>query len=204
MFGEETKRTLAHYKIPIEDVLDARAMDTSQYKIQLKRQNKAVARVTPTCRRGHFSRLRLSSGHCLECQPQGLSYWKKHNNPGFVYVAVSPKLGLIKIGNAQTASDRADSLIRDGYGGTDDWELTYRRKFDRAGWVEAQVHTTLSPYASPTVYTRRGHGTTITAKELFRCDPTKAVQALEALAHLSQGDKWEPWGVARILARFRR
>ena len=43
MFGDETKRMLAHYKIPIGDVLDARGMETSQYKIQLKRQNKAVA-----------------------------------------------------------------------------------------------------------------------------------------------------------------
>jgi len=199
---DDQLRSLARHKLPTNSVLDARSMRTSDWKIELKRQNKSLALVDRACARGHAARLRLSSGHCVECSPQGVAHWKRHQKPGFVYVAVSRKLGLIKIGIAQTASERADGLIRDEYGGSDDWQLIYRRKFDKAGWVEAKAQTSLAQYGSPRTYTRKGHGTSVTARELFSCDHSKAVGSIEALSEHALGNTWEPPDLARILARL--
>ena len=124
-------QVMARHKIPARAVIDARGMRPSQWKSELKNHNGAVALVDKTCNRGHLSRLRLSSGHCIECSPQGVAHWKRHQSPAFVYIAVSAKLKLIKIGIAKTASERAESLIKDGYGGADDWLLTYRRNVTR-------------------------------------------------------------------------
>jgi hypothetical protein len=118
---DEQLRSLARHKIPVGAVLDARGMQTAVWKNELKRHNKALALVDSSCRRGHAARLRLSSGHCVDCSPQGAAHWKRHQEPAFVYIAVSARLKLIKIGIAKTASERAESLIRDGYGGSDDW-----------------------------------------------------------------------------------
>ncbi|WP_159080027.1 GIY-YIG nuclease family protein [Methyloceanibacter sp. wino2] len=199
---DDQLRSLGRHKLPVDSVLDARGMRTSDWKIELKRQNKSLALVDSPCQKGHAARLRLSSGHCVECSPQGVAHWKRHQVPGFVYVAVSRKLRLVKIGIAQLASERADALIKDEYGGADDWQLIYRRKFDKAGWVEAKAQTSLAEYSSPRTYTRKHHGKSVTARELFSCDYSKAIGSVESLCEHALGDAWEPADLARIVARL--
>lgn len=198
---QEQVKVLARFKLPTSSVLDARGMERSDWKIELKRQNKAVAFTDSLCKRNHTAQLRLSSGHCIECSPRGVAAWKKHQEPGFVYIAASPRLGLFKIGTAKVASERSDGIIRDGYGGADDWVMLYRRKFDKAGAVESKAKTALAPYAAPREYVRKGHGITVTAKELFGCEFEAALEAIEAQADSALGDRWLSSALKQTLNR---
>jgi hypothetical protein len=81
--------------------------------------------------------------------------------------------------------------------------LAYRRKFDRAGSVEATAQTALARYATARTYERKGHGTSVTAKELFECDFAEALNAVEAQAESALGERWEPTNLTRILERMR-
>ena len=193
LLDSEQRALLRHHKILEADVLDAARMTTSQYKVALKEQGKAVALVETPCRKGHMTRLRLSSGHCIECSPQGIAHWRRHQRPGFVYIAYSRQGGLLKIGTSGVASERLDGANRDGYGGFSDWKILYRRKFDRAGFVESQVHSILNDYASPRAYTRlqRADEPSVLARELFSCDYAVAKAAVEQFGEIALGQAWE-------------
>ena len=177
---------LQHIEVPASAVLDARNMQRALYRAELKRQSKALAYVSDACGKGHQLRLRLGSGHCVQCSVVGLSIWKSRHKPGVVYIAFSRKLGVYKVGSAQSSVDRADGLNRDGYAGTRDWVLVYRREFSSAGLVEAQAHETLSRWKMEMPYTRLGHGTTVRAKEIFSCTYDDARAAVEQSADLAR------------------
>ena len=190
---DEQIRILRHYKIPESAVLDARSMKRSEYQEELKKQGKAVALVDRDCNRGHQSRLRLISGHCIECSPQGVAHWKRHQEPAFVYIAYSRTNKLVKIGISKAATERLDGINRDGYGGATDWKILYRRKFDRAGYVESQVDNALAPYASPKLYVRlqRDGEIQTLAKEMFDCDYHTAREVVESFSSLALGQAYE-------------
>jgi hypothetical protein len=156
-------------EVPRSAVLDARGMRRATYQSELKRHGKSLALVADPCNKGHDVRLRLSSGHCVECSPIGLSKVKTRHKPGFLYVAFSRSLGLLKVGSAISSIERADGLNRDGYAGATDWGVVYRRKFTEVGVIEDRVHTALSPWKVVLEYTRRGHGTVVKASEVFSC-----------------------------------
>jgi hypothetical protein len=192
---DEQKRALRQHEIPADAILDAQGMERVEWLQQLKRQNKAVAFTphSPCTKGGHV--FRLSSGHCMECSPQGVAHWKKYQVDGCVYIATSRSLGLHKIGTAKRTSDRADGLNRDGYAGATDWRISYRREFKRAGRIESQAQTALRLFAVKRTYTRRQHGTTITAKELFYCEYDKVRDAIEQFSTDAIGISFESgWG----------
>lgn len=188
---EEHRAFLRHHRIPEDAVLFAAGLKRSKWQAELEQQNKAVALVDTLCRKEHPLRLRLSSGHCMQCSPLGIASWKRHQEPAFVYIAASPTLRCLKIGFSKVPSDRADSLNRDGYGGATDWVIIYRRKFNRAGQIEAEAQSSLREHRSPRTYTRLGHGTIVNADELFACEYATARDAAEILdAHALTG-RWE-------------
>jgi hypothetical protein len=176
---------LRQIEVPPSAVMDARHMKRAAYQAELKRQEKGLAYVTEPCGKGHSLRLRLVSGHCAQCSSVGLSIWKTRHKPGVVYIAFSRSLGAYKVGSAQSASDRADGLNRDGYAGATDWRVPYRRRFSKAGLVESRAQTALAAWKAEKTYTRRGHGTTVKASEVFECSydvVRAAVEQSEGLA----------------------
>jgi hypothetical protein len=184
---------LRQIEIPPTAVLHARQMRTAEYKAELKNQSKGLAYVAAPCGKGHSLRLRLSSGHCAQCSSVGISSWKKHHTPGFVYIAHSRSLNAFKIGSAQSSIERTDSLNRDGYAGASDWVLRYRRKFAEAGEVETRAHTALSRWRLAIPYIRQGHGTTVKPREVFSCAYSEARDAVEQSADraLSEITEWD-------------
>jgi hypothetical protein len=64
---------LRRIEVPPSAVLGARRMRRAVYQDELKRQGKSLAVVADPCNKGHEARLRLSSGHCAQCSPIGLS-----------------------------------------------------------------------------------------------------------------------------------
>jgi hypothetical protein len=137
----------------------------------------------------------LGTGHCIQCSPIGLTQWRKHHEDGFVYIASSEKLHLHKVG-ATTTIERPRQL-RDGYGGTKDWMITYRRRFKEHGRVEANVQSSLSKFAVQRTYSHRGK--TVTAKEMFDCPYDVIRGAIERFASqaISEVDN-----AGRILMRW--
>jgi hypothetical protein len=194
VLSEDQLKYLKHHKILPEAVLDATRMTTGKYKSELARQKgtKAIAVVKNTCGKGHAMRFRLSSGHCMECSPQGIAHWKRRQLRGFVYIASSKRLDRIKIGFTQDPSGRDDTLYRDAYGGADDWVLEYHRYFDKAGTVEDFTHSSLAMFSTPIPYIRRGHQKQATAKEIFNCDCERARAAIERHAEgYALGNPWD-------------
>jgi hypothetical protein len=188
---EDHRAFLRHHKIPEDAVFVAAGLKRSKWQAELERQNKAVALVDDPCRKNHSLRLRLSSGHCMECSPLGIASWKRHQEPAFVYIAASPALRRLKIGLSKVPGDRADSLNRDGYGGATDWVIIYRRKFNRGGQIEAQAQSFLTDHRLPRTYTRLGHGTTVNADELFACSYATARDAIERSEEHALTERWE-------------
>lgn len=170
---------LRHIAIAPDQVMDASGLTRSEWQDELRARNRTLALVDKPCKRGHRLRLRVLSGHCVECSPQSISYVKRHHEEAYVYILVSARLKLLKIGSALKTTNRAEGLNRDGYAGTDDWRFCYRRKFRAAGEVEAKVHSILQSYRQKRPYKRLGHGTITEANELFSCDYELAKAAIE-------------------------
>ena len=187
---EQHREFLRQNEIPEDAVLFAHGLKRSDYQEALKEQNKAVAFVDNPCGKNHTLRLRLSSGHCMQCSPLGIAR-KRHQIPGYVYIAASISLRRIKIGFSKAPSDRADTLLRDGYGGAKDWTILYRRKFNRGGDIESKAKSLLRDYHSPLTYTRLGHGTTGKADELFACNYAVARDVVESFEEHALTEKWE-------------
>lgn len=186
-------RFLRRHEIAPTDVLDARCIaKRSDWQAELKRKGAAVALVATACGKGHALRLRLSSGHCMECSPQGIASWKRHQQDAFLYIAVSTTLGLVKLGLAEAPSDRVDGLNRDGYAGASDWVMLYRQKFKQAGRIETRAHAELSAYAVSRTYMRKGHGTSVQAGELFNCEHGRIIDVLKTFADHALAPPWEP------------
>ena len=201
---EQHRTFLRRHDIPDDAVLVALALKRSDWQTLLRVQNKAVALVASPCRRNHGLRLRLSSGHCMECSPLGIASWKRHQQPAFVYVAASRALNCHKIGLSKAPIDRADTLVRDGYGGATDWIMLYRRKFERAGQVEAQAQSTLRQHRLSRSYTRLGHGTNVDTAELFSCDYATARDAIEVFSQQALTESWERPNAAQVIGPVRK
>lgn len=99
--------------------------------------------VKPCGAYGHT--LRWRSGHCAQCNPANIAYWRRHREWGQLYVAWSESSDLYKIGSAKHASDRVKGLRSDRYAGESDWEILLAVTCERAGWAEFMVHRILWP-----------------------------------------------------------
>ncbi len=75
-------------------------------------------------------------GHCIQCGTHNLAFQKRFNESGFIYVAKSESLGLIKIGTAKDIVQREYSLNNWGYGGCSDWKIKFNRQCNKHGRIE--------------------------------------------------------------------
>ncbi len=164
-------------KIPLSKVYDASGLSNPDWKAAMKDLGMWVAFGTSPCEAaGHT--LRLRSGHCLQCRPEGLSYQKRHETDGQVYVAASLSSRLVKIGTAIDSDSRIANLNSYCYGGASDWIKHLVIHCESAGKVETTAHTTLSNFAESRTYSKNGK--TIESRELFSCGVKEAVSAVNS------------------------
>jgi len=194
---EEQAQVLAQHGIRAEQVLDARGMARKLWQAECKRQSKAWA-FTPDspCQKGRHV-LRDSSGHCVQCNPKGVSYSKRHHEDAWVYIAWSESECLHKIGSAKDIGERRRTL-NEGYGDAKDWMFVYKRTFKNGGRVESAAKGSLDPFAVERSYNHRGK--TVFTRELFDCDYGTARNAVEALAADAVGPADD---AGRILTRWK-
>lgn len=168
-------RFLRDMHVPLDKVFDASGLGKSQYEKIMRDLGMWVAYGVSACRAGGHT-LRTRSGHCLQCSPANISYLKRHDEKGQVYVAYSLATKLVKVGTAVDSADRIAHLNSYQYGGASDWLRFYASHCDRAGLIETLSHAKLANHAVSRTYFREGRG--IECRELFSCDIDMAIAAV--------------------------
>jgi hypothetical protein len=191
MFTADKLVFLEKHKITLDQVFEGRGLTHSQRRPEMKALEKRYTLISDGCSNaGH--RLYDRDNHCIQCRPQNIHHGSLHEKEGDIYIAGSRTLSLLKIGfSKDAAGDRIKRLLREGYGAGDDWVLLYRRRFRRAGDVEARAKTQLKLCKVEVQFTRRGKASKTDADELFACNYACARNAIEGFAEQSLDRKWE-------------
>jgi hypothetical protein len=128
------------------------------------------------CEQGH--RLMNRRGKCVQCDPRLLMRTRRWIRHGYVYLAESPSLKLIKLGSCQDLAERHRTLNAEGYAGAYDWRLRIYHSTIAAEMFEHDVRRRLAPHQLDTTYFRYGRETR--AQEVYRCTYRTAKKHLEA------------------------
>jgi len=100
---------LQHHNVPLWRVYDASVKSRSSYTAAMSALELWVAYgVTPCAAGGH--ELRDRAGHCVQCKPANLSYQRRYDEEGEVYVAQSVETDHVKVGTASDAQARVKQL----------------------------------------------------------------------------------------------
>jgi hypothetical protein len=129
-----------------------------------------------TCRNGH--RLRTRAGHCIVCSPAALGFVRRSEAGGTVYIAISKKQDLVKIGYATDLKRRHRQFQKSKYAGADDWTLRWKYESPQAGRLELLAKRYLYGHrVEGLIYEHHTDGLQ-TADEVFSCEPEVAKEAL--------------------------
>lgn len=161
--------------IPLTRVFNATGMTRERYRLHMEHLEAVVAYGTSPCKRsGHT--LRTRAGHCAQCNTHALGFLLRYDEPGEVYVAVSARFSLVKVGTSQDARSRMNNLNSYGYGGASDWNVHSRVTCKKAGRVEFRAHRTLFTCRAKRTYMKTGDS--VQCQELFTCSPDVAAEAV--------------------------
>ena len=175
---------LLQHQIPADRVFDAGGKSNALYQAEMKRLEAWIAYgVTPCTRAGHT--LRTRKGHCVQCTPANLSYLRRFDEAGEVYVAESVRGHLVKVGTSINAAERVQQLNVYQYGGRADWTLRFKSLARRAGRVESEAHRRLAAYPAAGTYFKNGDF--IDSQEIFSCSVEQAIEAIRSVLTLSDG-----------------
>lgn len=175
---DEQLHFFLRHQIPLSQVFDASGYRTSEYKSIMRELGMMVAiGVSPCARGGHTIRTR--AGHCAQCGTHNLAFLRRFDDAGYVYVAYSKHLKLVKIGTTSNPTARLTTLNYFGYGGTHDWDMLFNNYYPKAGRIEFLIQQNLSTYRVWNEYVKQGEP--VRCQELFRCTPKIAIAAIEKL-----------------------
>lgn len=176
MLTNEQISFLNQHGIPLTRVFDATGMKRAEYSSAMKSAGASIAiGVSPCSGIGH--RMRNRSGHCVMCTPMYLAFQKRHEENAQIYVALSKRSNLIKIGIAKDAQERMRNINYYGYGGNHDWEIKFSKSVANAGKVEAESQKLISNKKINVVYERDGEN--VDCREIFNCDLNLAIQTVK-------------------------
>lgn len=137
-----------------DDVYDGRHQSSAGWKAGVRAAGKTVVLGTPCSSQGH--RLRTRSGHCAQCDTKKLSFQKRHNSEGYIYIAGSKSAKLLKVGTCVDIEQRHRNLRNQGYGNIADWEMLFTAKVDAGGKIESDALARLSKYKVVRNYNKDG------------------------------------------------
>ncbi len=128
--------------------------------------------------------MRTRSGHCPQCNTAYLRFSQRSNEGGFVYIAISQRGKLCKVGFTHAIEVREESLNRTYYANFDDWVIRFAIKSECAGKIEELVKMRLYPYSYQLEYFHDGKMQIAT--ELLNCDFKKAKNTIIDICKKSQ------------------
>lgn len=173
---EEQIEFFLKHQIPLSKVFDASGYRTSEYKAIMRELGMLVAiGVTPCAKSRHTIRTR--AGHCAQCGTHNLAFLRRFDDAGYVYVASSQSIGLVKVGTTSDADARLRTLNYFGYGGTGDWVMRCVLHCPRAARVEFLAQQELWRYLVWRKYVKQGE--LVRCQEVFSCTTKVATAAIK-------------------------
>lgn len=136
------------------------------------------------CSEGH--RLTNSRGQCIQCDKQSIGFMRGWIHSGEVYLIVSAKGRLVKIGWAGDAEHRLKGLRAENHAGVSDWRPLRRLLCNQPARLEKALHDRLDRFREPTLYMR--YNIARRSRELFSCSPATAVRTWNRL--LAERPEW--------------
>ncbi len=131
---EEEQYYIDRYDIPSDRVIYADGLRGKKLR-EVMRENEAwVAYGARPCQAKEHT-LRLRSGHCFPCRPAGLTYLKKYDLAGEVYLARAGDSSIYKFGVSDNPSQRIAGLNAVSYGGSSNWRLVISRYYPGAAGI---------------------------------------------------------------------
>ena len=170
---------LIHHKIPLSQVFDATGMKKKEYKEVMKELGMTIAIGLNPCKARERHTLKDKHGHCVQCKPVNLAFQKRYNESGFIYIARSESLKLIKIGTAKDTVKREYSLNNFGYGGCSDWKIMFTEQCNKHGRIEFEAHQALMPHNVRKSYWKQDN--LVDCSELFDCEVELAILTIEKI-----------------------
>ena len=167
---------LQQHGISMHQVFDATGLSQIKYGELMKNGGFVVAVGVTRCKKGNHS-LRSKAGHCVICKPASLAFQKRYETPGDLYVLYSSSKRLVKVGVADDAHQRVDSVNKQLYGNINDWQLKFYTRVINAGHAEKIIHDALAEYKKP-LYFLKG-GTYTLAQEIFSCSIKHAIESIK-------------------------
>lgn len=177
----EQLKFLHHHNIPWSKVFDAVGMRQSEYTKVMSDLEMVVAIGVSPCRLANHT-MRTRAGHCVQCKPANLAFLLRFDRPGEIYIAHSASTGFTKVGTANDAEARIQSLNVHGYGQATDWELDYHQRCEKAGYVELLIQTELVKFRGFASYVKNGYA--VDCHELFTCSIETAIAAARKIFNL--------------------
>jgi hypothetical protein len=168
---------LIHHKTPLSQVFDATGMKKEEYKEIMKELGMTIAIGLNPCKSREGHTLKDKYGHCVQCETNNFAFQKRFNESGFIYVARSESLGLIKIGTAKDTAQREYSLNNFGYGGSSDWKIMFTKQCNKYGRTEFEAHQALMPHNVHRSYWKQGN--LVNCNELFDCEVELAIKTIK-------------------------
>jgi hypothetical protein len=161
--------------IPISWIFDATGMSPKEFKKVMEELGMSYAIGVSPCFFGHT--LKNKRNRCVQCETRHIAFSSRYHKSGFIYVARSEDLGLIKIGIAEDMKQRQYSLNNTEYGGCSDWEIQFTLQCNKMGRLERDVLKALKTYNIPKPYWRLG--SLVHCNELFNCEVELAIKTIK-------------------------
>ena len=176
--SQEQLDFLKLHNISHDQVFDASRYRQKTYRALMKEGGFIVAMGVSRCNIGHHS-LRSRSGHCVMCNSASLSFQKRHHDDGDIYVMHSQTTNLVKIGTADSATERLVTLNKQAYGDVKDWELVFSIRVTNSGYAEQLIHGNLWKHNTTRYFFK--NGSMVLAQEVFSCTPEHAINTIKEI-----------------------
>lgn len=157
-------------------IFNGHGFNTVQCRALMKEKGCKYAYGVSECTNcGHT--LRTTSWNCVHCSPSSSRYAPRHYESGFVYIALSNSLGLVKIGTCKVIKNRKKSLNEQKYAGANDWTIIEFIYFpENSGMIEKYIQGNLKKFSVQIAYEKEGKQQI--ANELFNCTINQALSEL--------------------------
>jgi hypothetical protein len=177
---DEQIKFLNSHGVNESQTFDATGYKRSEYKEAMRELDLQIAYGVTPCEKGGHT-LRTKSGHCLQCAPLNLTFSKRDNDGGILYIAYSAQSGYIKIGSSQSIDTRAKTLRQQNYGGFSDWVIHDSFFVTRlAGQIEFEMHRRLKNHLIKSEYHKDGKMQK--SREIFDYPAEKASKEIRKIA----------------------
>ncbi len=172
---------LSRYQVKQSDLFNAEGKSYRLWKDAVKALGCTVIYGTSPCDKEEHT-LRTRSNHCVQCNPENLSYQARHRNHGEVYVAFSQTTPpMVKVGCSDNSLERIGGLNSEMYAGRSDWVRKFHIGVTQQGAIEFAVHAALASYEITGKYYHKDNKQTL-CREIFSCPVDKAIEIVKNTA----------------------